>query len=401
MITPKNTSEKREIQTKVTWCVVWFPDLKEYSVIPTNWIVENNDSQSSQSNAIFCKWPPYKITSDHLRKAISPLQSWETYRVKLVGANKAYDNFNKAWHKKLKEKYSSTDTNDLQNYKKKRFLMCPSDESDDDDNGLNVNIIPCKEVVSAPSISLEPINYSAAPSSITNQFSAEININQEETMHYTEMLPMVVEHLEYPQNHTFVKDTNNSIPISHDSLLYCNGNIRCSSQVDEKLNNIISEQKGIKLLLNRILSKLETHSLSKTSQIDLNESFLCRFPMNNIEEFALVQNCISNEFDFTSKLEYFIKIIGGNTPKNHVSRVMSKLFSDKYAVECTWTGRGKNISTKIGDSDLIKIMKKSIQESRTNTTITDSDFEKFVSAWLRHANTRLSRQKINNEHENK
>lgn len=36
---------------------------------------------------------------------------------------------------------------------------------------------------------------------------------------------------------------------------------------------------------------------------------------------------------------------------------MSKLFSDKYAVECTWTGRGKNISTKIGDSDLIKIMK--------------------------------------------
>jgi hypothetical protein len=36
---------------------------------------------------------------------------------------------------------------------------------------------------------------------------------------------------------------------------------------------------------------------------------------------------------------------------------MSKLFTDKYGIECTWTGRGKNISTKIGDSDLIKIMK--------------------------------------------
>jgi len=72
---------------QVTWYVVWFPDLKEYSVIPTNWIVENNDSQST---AVFCKWPPYKVTSDHLKKAISPLQSWETYRVKVIGSNKVY-----------------------------------------------------------------------------------------------------------------------------------------------------------------------------------------------------------------------------------------------------------------------------------------------------------------------
>ena len=39
----------------------------------------------------------------------------------------------------------------------------------------------------------------------------------------------------------------------------------------------------------------------------------------------------------------------------------------------------------------------SIQECCTNTTITNSEFEKVVSEWLRHANTRYSRQKNNNE----
>ncbi|XP_050064983.1 uncharacterized protein LOC114131173 [Aphis gossypii] len=396
MMSSTMTGEKCENETKVTWCVVWFTESKEYSVIPTNWIVKNNESQS---DSLFCKWPPYKVTSDHLKKAITPSQSWKTYRVKFVGVNKTYDNFNKAWHKKVKEQYSSTDTNDSSKNKNKRFLMCPSDDTDDDDNdddnGINFNILPCKQVVSTPSVALEPINYGASTSSIISQFYAENNVNVEETMQYTEMQPKRVEQLEYPQNHSFAEDTSCFNPVSHDSPLNFNGNDRCSSQVDEKLNKIISEQIGIKLLLNRILSKIETNSLSNSQKsINLNESFVCKFPMNDTEDFISVQNCILNEFDFKSKLEYFIKTIGGNTPKNHVTRVMSKLFSDKYGIECTWTGRGKNISTKIGDSDLIKIMKKSIQESCTNTTITDAEFERVVSEWLRHANTRCSRQKI-------
>lgn len=57
-------------------------------------------------------------------------------------------------------------------------------------------------------------------------------------------------------------------------------------------------------MLNHILSKLETKTLSFNSKksIDLNESFVCKFPMNDTEEFASVQNCILNEIDFKSKL---------------------------------------------------------------------------------------------------
>lgn len=36
---------------------------------------------------------------------------------------------------------------------------------------------------------------------------------------------------------------------------------------------------------------------------------------------------------------------------------MAKLFTDEYGIQCTWTGRGKNILTKIADSELVKIIK--------------------------------------------
>lgn len=77
------------ILVQVAWYVVWFPESKEYSVIPTNWIIKND----TNNDAIFCKWPPYKVTSDHLRNAINPVQSWGTFRIKFVGANKTYGKY--------------------------------------------------------------------------------------------------------------------------------------------------------------------------------------------------------------------------------------------------------------------------------------------------------------------
>jgi len=55
---------------------------------------------------------------------------------------------------------------------------------------------------------------------------------------------------------------------------------------------------------------------------------------------------------FNNIYEYFINTIG-----NNVKRAFDKLFQDEYAIKCTWTGRGKEIVTKIGDSTIIKIVK--------------------------------------------
>lgn len=65
--------------------------------------------------------------------------------------------------------------------------------------------MPCKQVVSTPSVALEPINYGASTSSMISQFYAENNVNVEETKQYTEMQPKTVQQLEYPQNHSFAE----------------------------------------------------------------------------------------------------------------------------------------------------------------------------------------------------
>lgn len=57
------------------------------------------------------------------------------------------DNFNKAWHKRVKEKYSSTETNDEKQTKNKykKLSMCSSSDESDDGNSfliiLNENLI--------------------------------------------------------------------------------------------------------------------------------------------------------------------------------------------------------------------------------------------------------------------
>jgi len=43
--------------------------------------------------------------------------------------------------------------------------------------------------------------------------------------------------------------------------------------------------------------------------------------------------------------------------KNYVKRTLGKLFTDNYATQCTMTGRGKDVLTKIGDSEVLKTIK--------------------------------------------
>jgi len=43
--------------------------------------------------------------------------------------------------------------------------------------------------------------------------------------------------------------------------------------------------------------------------------------------------------------------------KNYVKRTLGKLFTDNYATQCTLTGRGKGVLTKIGDSEVLKTIK--------------------------------------------
>lgn len=56
--------------------------------------------------------------------------------------------------------------------------------------------------------------------------------------------------------------------------------------------------------------------------------------------------------------ENLLRSIGGSDAKHYVKRVLSKLFSNKLAMACSWTGQKNNY--RLLDHQLIKTMKSTI-----------------------------------------
>ena len=49
--------------------------------------------------------------------------------------------------------------------------------------------------------------------------------------------------------------------------------------------------------------------------------------------------------------------IEGPGGKDNIKRVLTKTFSNELAIRCSWTGRGKDISTKLCDSKIVVVLK--------------------------------------------
>ncbi|KAF0701787.1 Uncharacterized protein FWK35_00033867, partial [Aphis craccivora] len=72
--------------------------------------------------------------------------------------------------------------------------------------------------------------------------------------------------------------------------------------------------------------------------------------------------------------EHFFISIGGNAVKDNVKRVLAKTFTDEFAIRCSWTGRGKDISTKLCDSKIVVVLKRCIKKGQKHYS--DALFEK-------------------------
>jgi len=55
--------------------------------------------------------------------------------------------------------------------------------------------------------------------------------------------------------------------------------------------------------------------------------------------------------------ENFFMSIGGNSVRDNLKRVLANIFSNEFAIHCSWTGRGKDISTKLCGSKIMVVLK--------------------------------------------
>ncbi|KAL4103230.1 hypothetical protein QTP88_018607 [Uroleucon formosanum] len=187
------------------------------------------------------------------------------------------------------------------------------------------------------------------------------------------------------------------------SLLTYDYTVSLNQKILDILSNMQLEQVNIKkelvasnFILNRLLTKVEVlETNSKNNNLNsamanqyIDSNFLSLFPINNKDAFLSVELKIVNEVDFVLKLESFIKSIGGRGSKNNITRVLQKLFSDEFAIISTWTGRGKNISIKIGSSEVIKLIKNS--KKKDLSLISTKYFRRVLKAEQQKVNLNIT-----------
>ncbi|XP_050530994.1 uncharacterized protein LOC126899815 isoform X2 [Daktulosphaira vitifoliae] len=278
----------------------------------------------------YCYWPPGTVNSDVIQKADEPGLTWKMYRVKIYGGNKTFDNFNKAWHQQVIIEDSSNETGNEEN-----MTLRHKQKGKLMSQNVLFNVTDESDNDNDNSYNI-----------MAQSSSATLNI----------VKPL------------FVKSNSNALIVS-------------SLETDNRMSYLLNQS---------------TSSATDTS-VEPIASCSSLTEKDNYQQLSELMppepKHICSTTDFSLQ-EYFIRSIGGRDGKEHIRRSLTKLFTNSYAGKCTWTGRGKNIITKVGDSELIRILTKVIKDN-AKKPMTNSDVEIEIAEWLRRTNTRVQGDKLN------
>ncbi|XP_050440070.1 uncharacterized protein LOC126845464 [Adelges cooleyi] len=148
------------------------------------------------------------------------------------------------------------------------------------------------------------------------------------------------------------------------------------------LNLIYKEQIQNRVLYDRLLSKVNN------IETNFDENFLLNWPIINEQTFKHVENSLLDNL-FVQQMVLFFNSIGGNSVKDNLKRILIKMFSDELAIRCSWTGRGKDITTKLCDAKIVTVLKRCIRKNQKEYS--DALFESVFADWFRYATTRHRR----------
>ncbi|KAF0704238.1 Uncharacterized protein FWK35_00030234, partial [Aphis craccivora] len=169
----------------------------------------------------------------------------------------------------------------------------------------------------------------------------------------------------------------------------------------KKLGNIEYERKiedtNLNLYLTRIDKKLDVildllkhHTSSSNNYSSMTDTtFLNNFPVNDVETMQQLDEMFKKDQEYMTKLTNLIYSVGGSNAKNFIKRVLSKIFTNKLASKCSWTGQKNNF--RLENLIIIQTMKRLCHELFKND---ENTFEMLIKEWFRHGSQRLKRAVI-------
>ncbi|KAF5302494.1 hypothetical protein FQR65_LT08584 [Abscondita terminalis] len=335
----------------MSWAVVKFlGDEEEVEVIPTSWIINNNE----------CWWPTFSKAK--LEKAIRtcsvlPDESWTKFKIKIFSKNET--KFTVATAKATKALYASN----------------VSDAEIPNDN--------TKRVIKKKQF----INYT--------QHSDESNASSECVVNLPRF-PQMSENATIDFDNIIVDIINDPNPIEVDleQVTAQDRNLKFKSEVVGLLiknNTLLKEQNKViddlNVKINYIIEKLSTNnSNTEIMHTENLEEVFNGLPITNQEEMTILELKLESK-DFTSYLVTALARLGGENYKDVVRRIMKKVITDDVAKSYSWQGhKGK---LKFCSTKLAIAILEAVKKFDKSNKATIKDIETAVAIWLTKATERI------------
>ncbi|KAK4882778.1 hypothetical protein RN001_006097 [Aquatica leii] len=189
-------------------------------------------------------------------------------------------------------------------------------------------------------------------------------------------------------NHVYRQDAeiDQSVANNVDESGMHNLLVRKTDALQENINSVLNEVQEIKGIVRLILLKLNSSENYSKNEANICDDSLIRdlIPITCIENLLKFENTLLQNEEASKQLCNKLRLTGGTNPKNFTRRCLTMLMTNEVAALSSWTGQKQNF--KIGDTELINILKKALRANYP--TVKDKEFEVFVMDWLRFANQR-------------
>ncbi|XP_070163356.1 uncharacterized protein [Polyergus mexicanus] len=103
-----------------------------------------------------------------------------------------------------------------------------------------------------------------------------------------------------------------------------------------------------------------------------NDSLIAEIlPLSTVQAIKDFEDLLHDTDEAVTQFREFLLKVGGNNPRDNIHRAVSKIFTNKCAMNCSWKGIRNNF--KISDLYFIKIMRRDI--TLQHSSLTEAEFD--------------------------
>ncbi|CAG9771466.1 unnamed protein product [Ceutorhynchus assimilis] len=354
----------------IEWSIVKFLCDDKISHVPSTWLSIHN---LKENNIALCFWPRKNAGKKIIGRSIPDSESWDKLEVVILKQTDSYSEA-REYIRLMSEGESAPETNKPlgkghRKAKKRPFLFNDSDDSESDVTG----VITPPPTIESPKI--RKVNNSEPNNNSTNK-KIESFSSQKANKSFDSQ----------------TKNNNNHSLVPSAAPSHCS----CNCQESPLIKSILSNTVAIRTMLERLTSD---ETMRKNDDIITDFDLVPKKPFSKFKKLKEFDEKLKTDKSVERQNETALFLLGGSSYKELIRRGVKKIFTDKLATKCSWTGRKNNFP--LHNLKILDVLKIATRKKFGSTT--DAEFQAEVGLWFRQGKLRFERSlaAVNKENQNR